>query len=106
MNQAIFVNRAAVFGSKDIGTFENVATRQPVSLLMKGNLFANRADIKNLSNGQPVARIHRKSFIAGQILADRQTYVVTCARGVDMAIIVAMCICLDERRSERQGNTY
>lgn len=92
-----------VFGSKDIGTFENSITKQPVSLLMKGNFFNTSADIMNKANDQAVARIQRKRFNAREILANQQTYEVICAAGVDMAIIVAMCICLDEKRNEKKN---
>jgi uncharacterized protein YxjI len=69
---------------------------------MKGNFLNTRADITNVATKKPVARIDRKRFNARQIIAGQQTYVVTCAEGIDMAIIVAMCICLDEKRNEQQ----
>lgn len=56
------------------------------------------------SNGQVVAQIDRQFLNARQFLADRDTYAVTIAPGVDMALIVAMVVCLDERREQKTGN--
>ncbi len=104
LDQAHLANGATVFGNKDIGTFENSITKQPVSFLMKGGLFDSGADIKNVANNQPVARIDRKRFNAAEVFGNKQTYVVTCAKGIDMAIVAAMCICLDEKRNDKNKN--
>jgi uncharacterized protein YxjI len=69
-------------------------------LAMKGDWLDRRADIKDEATGQTVATIDRQFLNARQILGGQQTYVVTVAPGMDMAIICAMCICLDERRNE------
>ena len=45
-----------------------------------------------------VAQVDREFFNARQLLADRQSYAVTVAPGVDVALIVPMMVCLDERR--------
>ena len=37
---------------------------------------------------------------AKDILFSQQTYAVTVAPGVDMALIAALCICLDEKNNE------
>lgn len=68
---------------------------------MKGNFFDTYADITDSRTGQPVARIDRKMLNARELLTSQQTYVVTVAQGVDLALVTAMCICLDERRNER-----
>ena len=68
---------------------------------MKGNFLDTYADIRNAKTGQSVARIDRKMFNARELFTSQQTYVVTVAQGVDLALITAMCICLDERRNER-----
>ena len=69
--------------------------------MMKGNFFDTYADITNVKTGQPVARIDRQMLNARELLTGQQTYVVTVAQGVDLALITAMCICLDERRNEK-----
>lgn len=67
---------------------------------MKGNFFDTRADITCETTGQVVATIDRKFFNSGEFFGSKQTYAVTVAPNVDMALIAAMCICLDERRNE------
>ena len=37
-----------------------------------------------------------------KIVFDKQTYVVKIQPGTNMAIIVAMCICLDEMRNDKK----
>jgi alkaline phosphatase D len=71
--------------------------------MMKGNFFDTCADITDSKSGQIVARIDRKLFNARDLFGGQQTYVVSVAQGVDLALMVAMCICLDERRNESSG---
>ncbi|KAF7503100.1 hypothetical protein GJ744_004309 [Endocarpon pusillum] len=87
--------------SKSIGRFINSFTNQQEELLMKGNFFDTYADITNVKTGQPVARIDRKMLNARELFTGQQTYVVTVAQGVDLALITAMCICLDEKRNDK-----
>jgi uncharacterized protein YxjI len=70
-------------------------------LFMKGDFFDRRADITDEATGHVVAMIDRQFLNARQLLGGQQTYAVTVAPGMDLAVIVAMCICLDERRNER-----
>lgn len=92
-----------MFGSKDVCKFENALTnKQPASLLMKGDFFNSGAVITNRANEQPVAKIQRKRSNLREILANQQTYELKCAPGVDMALLIGMCICLDEKRSEKK----
>lgn len=69
-------------------------------LFMKGDFFDRGADITDEATGHVVARIDRKFLNARELLGGQQTYAVTVAPGMDLAVIVAMCICLDERRNE------
>ncbi|ETN45155.1 uncharacterized protein HMPREF1541_10032 [Cyphellophora europaea CBS 101466] len=90
--------------SKAVGVFSyrDQQTGQPREgrLFMKGDFFDRKADIKDEATGQVVATIDRKFLNARELLGGQQTYLVTCAPGIDMALICAMCICLDERRNE------
>ncbi|KAF2085816.1 DUF567-domain-containing protein [Saccharata proteae CBS 121410] len=70
------------------------------SLFMKGDFFDTEAQITDEATGTPVAVINRKVFNARELIGGQQTYVVTVAPNVDMALIAAMCICLDEKRNE------
>ncbi|KAH9901769.1 DUF567-domain-containing protein [Xylariomycetidae sp. FL2044] len=90
----------SLVSSKSIGTFTS-ASGKPESLLMKGDFFDRKADITDVATGEAVATINRKFFNMREIFGNQQTYVVTVAPNVDMAIIVAMCICLDERQNEK-----
>jgi uncharacterized protein YxjI len=68
---------------------------------MKGDFFDRSADITDSTTKQPVATISRQFLNARELVGGQQTYHVTVAPNVDMAIIVAMCICLDEKRNEK-----
>lgn len=69
---------------------------------MKGNFFDTKANITDEVTKVPVATIDRKWLNMREILAAQQTYIVTIAPNVDMALIAAMCICLDERQNENK----
>lgn len=55
----------------------------------------------NIAIGLVVARIDRKLLSGKDIFFGQQTYAVQIAPGVDMALIAAMCICLDEKNNEK-----
>ena len=63
---------------------------------MKGDWLDMTTEIK--WGDAVVARIDREMRTGWQILGGPQTYFVTIAPNVDMALMVALCICLDERR--------
>lgn len=68
-------------------------------LTMEGNWRDTRADITS-ATGQVVASISRSLWNAREMLGGKQTYTVTIAPSVDMALVVALCVCLDEERNE------
>lgn len=72
---------------------------------MGGNAFDTSATITLGSDGQgPVlAVIQRKMFNRREMMAHAQTYHVTIAPGVDIALMVAMCVALDEKNNESRG---
>jgi len=89
--------------SKAVGHFANAAHQgQQESLFMHGSFFNAQTTITNEANNEVVALIDRKMFNARQFFGGRQTYAVTIAPGVDIALIMAMCVCLDERRDQNQ----
>ncbi len=69
---------------------------------MKGNWFDSYADIVDESTGAIVARIDRKLLSGRDIFFGQQTYAVQVAPGADMALMAAMCICLDEKNNEQR----
>ncbi|KAL2169552.1 hypothetical protein VTG60DRAFT_5945 [Thermothelomyces hinnuleus] len=89
-----------LLGSEANATF-TTAAGVPATLTMRGNWFDTSADIVDAATGAVVARIDRKLFNARELLLGHQTYHVTIAPGADIALVVAMCVCLDEKRNER-----
>ncbi|KAK6951623.1 hypothetical protein Daesc_006145 [Daldinia eschscholtzii] len=88
-----------LIGSKFIATFTS-ASGQQEELVMKGDFTDTNAEITEEASGQTVATIYRDRWNAREFLADQQTYNVTVAPNVDMAIIAAMCICMDIKKDE------
>lgn len=73
-------------------TFINVTDGQPVKVKIAGNFFDTEAFIR--VGDSVVARINRKL----RNIIGPQKYTVTIAAGADVAMVLAICICLDERR--------
>ena len=69
---------------------------------MKGNWFDTKSDIVDEKTGAVVASVNRKLFNLGEIIGGQQTYVLTVAPGVDMALMCAACICFDEKNNEQK----
>jgi len=91
-----------VLGSKATATFTSSSGKQE-SLKMTGNWLSTTADIVDSASGAVVARIDRKLLSGSGILFGQQTYALICAPGVDMALMAALCICLDEKKNEGKG---
>ncbi|RSH83779.1 hypothetical protein EHS25_005394 [Saitozyma podzolica] len=85
-------------GTKMQATFRNHSTGQEVTLELRGDMWGGSADIS--MGGMPVAQITRQLFNMREVFADKQTYFVTVAPGVDLALIAAICICFDEAKNE------
>ncbi|KAF2634728.1 hypothetical protein P280DRAFT_463085 [Massarina eburnea CBS 473.64] len=91
----------ALFGSKATATFTSLNGKQE-TLQMKGNFFDTRAEITDeTQGGLVVARIDRKILSGKDLFFGQQTYAVEVAPNVDMALIAALCICLDEKNNEK-----
>ncbi|WVF71015.1 hypothetical protein IAT40_005811 [Kwoniella sp. CBS 6097] len=97
------IRKRLSFGSKMEATFHNPATSQEVTLLLRGDFWGGSADI-TVENGPVVAQITRELMNARQIFGGQQTYFVTVAPGVDLALIAALCICFDEAKNEDNGS--
>jgi len=80
-------------------SFKNFVDGNTMELEVVGNFFDRSAEIK--CNGFSVARIHRQFFNAGQILFDDQTFYLTVAPGVDIALITAVVVCLNEKQQDK-----
>lgn len=85
-------------GSKAVGHLVNATNGEKEDLQMQGSVFNAKTDITNKENKQVVVQIDTQRRNARQLLANRGTYAVTIAPGMDMALIVAMVVYLDEIR--------
>lgn len=105
----------SVGSSKSTITFVNAADKTPIELNLKGDWFDRSANIT--IGDRPVASINRSFGNAREIFGSKQTvsrhilqiwrqhadgwqYFVTIAPGVDMSLIAAICVALDERENE------
>ncbi|KAF2125869.1 DUF567-domain-containing protein [Dothidotthia symphoricarpi CBS 119687] len=88
-----------VVGSKATARFVSANGREE-RLCMRGEWMGGDATVVDEVHGdRPVARIERDLSIR-EWAFNRSTYGVHVAPGVDMALIAALCICLDEENSE------
>ncbi|KAF7296064.1 DUF567-domain-containing protein [Mycena kentingensis (nom. inval.)] len=83
-----------------IATFTNAATKQPETLVLTGSIFDRKAEIK--WNNQTVGRISRKFGNFAEFAMNQQTYILSVAPNVDKALLVALCVVLDETQNEKQ----
>jgi len=88
-----------VGSSKSEVHFTNASNHLPVVLHVKGDWFDRSANIT--FNDQPVAHISRSFVNVREVFGDKQSYFVTVAPGVDLTLIAAICVCLDERENEK-----
>ncbi|KAK4508363.1 hypothetical protein PRZ48_002101 [Zasmidium cellare] len=84
--------------SKSSVEFKNQADGAPIELRLKGDWFDRKASIK--LGDRPVAQITRKLINGRELFFDKQTYFVTVVPNVDLSLIAAICVCLDERENE------
>ncbi|KAF8175224.1 hypothetical protein K438DRAFT_1608785, partial [Mycena galopus ATCC 62051] len=69
------------------------------SSICKGDFFDRKATITH--NDQVIGQIGRNFFNAREIFGNQQTYQFSVAPGVDLAMMAAICICLDEKKNEK-----
>ncbi|KAG8742503.1 hypothetical protein FRC10_001337 [Ceratobasidium sp. 414] len=111
-SEPLFVVKShfSLTGAKLDVSFVNAADGRTVVFELKGSFFDRNAEIT--MGGQPVARITRQFMNAGEwshrsssafceLLFDQQTYFLTVAPGVDAAMMVALCVCMDEKVNEK-----
>ena len=77
----------------------NAADGKHINLKLKGDWLDMTTDITTADTGIVVARIDRQINSGWDILG-RGSYFLTIAPNVDIALMVAICICVDERRQE------
>jgi len=83
-------------GARMTISFTNTASNnEPIELQLAGNWIERYASLT--WNDRPVAQITRDFLNARQILGDADSYYVTIAPGMDIALIASICVMLDER---------
>lgn len=87
--------------AKMVVNFQNIASNNaPIELMIRGDWLDRSATI---TMGEiVVAQISRKLFNARELIGGQQTYYCTVAPGVDLAMIAALCVCLDEKENEKK----
>ncbi|CAK7216512.1 hypothetical protein SCUCBS95973_002823 [Sporothrix curviconia] len=93
-------NNIQLFGSTAVAKFTTHTTGKQEALVMKGNFLDVRGDITD-DAGHVVACIDRKLLNARQLLFDQDSYAVVVAPGMDLAVVAAMCICLDDKNASK-----
>lgn len=83
-----------------IATFQNASNNAPIELLIKGDWLDRSATIT--MGNVVVAQISRSYFNMREVLGGQQTYYVTVAPRVDLALMAAICVCLDEKENEKK----
>jgi uncharacterized protein YxjI len=84
-------------------TFQNLASDNAnIELYIRGDWLDKSANITIGDGGAVIAQISRKIFNARELLGGKQTYYCTVAPGVDVAMVAALCVCLDEKENEKK----
>ena len=86
--------------SKMIATFQNASNGAAIELLVKGDWLDRSATIT--MGNVVVAQISRSYFNMREIFGGQQSYYVTVAPNVDLALMAAICVCLDEKENEKK----
>lgn len=79
--------------------FKNFSSNEEVELEIRGDWLDRSARIE--FGGRPVAHISRSFFNVREMFGDKQTYFVSVAANVDLSMIAALCVCLDEKENEK-----
>ncbi|KAI5370086.1 Putative tubby-like protein [Septoria linicola] len=88
------------FGSsKSTVSFVNAGDKAPIELQVKGDWFDRCASIK--LGERTVASVSRSFANAREVFGGKQTYFVTVAPNMDLSLIAAICVGLDERENEK-----
>lgn len=83
-----------------VATFVNRSDSSPIELLIKGDWLDRSASIT--MGNQVVAQISRSYFNMREVFGGQQSYYVTVAPNVDLAMMAAICVCLDEKENEKK----
>jgi len=94
-------NKFSIGKAKMVATFKNLASNNAdIELLVRGDWIDKSAKIT--MGDVVVATISRKLFNARELIGGQQSYYVTVAPGVDLALAAALCVALDEAENEKK----
>ncbi|DBA00471.1 TPA: hypothetical protein N0F65_002714 [Lagenidium giganteum] len=96
--------KITMFESRMSMPFTNVVTREPCVVGLDGDWLSRTAVIwlqrGNSSVRMPVAKIYRPTSTVRNMFLDLQDYYIDIAPGVDAAVIVMLCVMLDEDKND------
>jgi uncharacterized protein YxjI len=84
-----------------VATFKNTASNgADIELMIRGDWIDKSAKV---TMGEVVvAEIARKRWNMRELVGGQQSYYVTVAPGADLALVAALCVCLDEAENEKK----
>ncbi|CAD6564656.1 MAG: hypothetical protein ASARMPREDX12_002436 [Alectoria sarmentosa] len=95
----VITKKFTVLTNESTVTFKNESDGRNVELDVRGTWYDRSASVT--FGGEPVAHISRSIFNMREILADKDTYFVTVAPMVDLTMIAALCVSLDEEDEKK-----
>ncbi|TFL02371.1 tubby C-terminal-like domain-containing protein [Pterulicium gracile] len=103
-NQLLFTVKSSFgFGGASISTtFVNAADGRNLELCLVGDFFNMEAIITLGEGGPAIATISRDYLNTREMFSGQQTYFLTVAPGVDVSLLSALCVCLDEIRNDNR----
>ncbi|CAK1356749.1 hypothetical protein CB0940_12035 [Cercospora beticola] len=88
--------------SKSTVKFVNASDKRPMELQVKGDWLDRSAKITLASDRDRVVAQMSRSFLnAREVIGNKQTYFITVAPGVDLSLIAAICVAIDERENDK-----
>jgi len=85
---------------KMTATFLNTFNRRRTELTIKGDWLNRDASI--ILGNVVVAQINRKRRLPEHLFSVEQSYFVTVAPNVDLTLVAAICMCLDEKEKDNK----
>ncbi|WVQ96948.1 hypothetical protein IAU59_004057 [Kwoniella sp. CBS 9459] len=97
--EVLKVKKKFALGNAAEAVYLNTPTNTHSTIDLKGDFWVGAADLI-VRSGPIVAQLSRRTgSLSGQGLIDgRETYLVSVAPGVDLALITAICICFEEAK--------
>ncbi|KAM0805527.1 tubby C-terminal-like domain-containing protein [Usnea florida] len=95
----VITKKFTVLTNESTVSFQNESDGRKVELDVRGTWYDRSASVT--FGGEPVAHISRSIFNMREIFADKDTYFVTVAPGVDLTMIAALCVSLDEEEEKK-----